>query len=319
MKEKTSIGFYNLENFFDTVDDPKTLDNPFTPKGFMHWISKRYFNKAKKIGYVISQLGVEETQKIPALVGLGEVENKTVLNDLIKSKYLRKHNLDFVHFESADRRGMDVALLYDKKQFELLESKPHPLTLYTNKGKPYKTRDILYCRGLLANEEMHILINHWPSRREGDIASSHKRRLASEQLREIINYIQYEEDNAKIIVMGDFNTDPNDESLKNEVVYKDFFNPSEKLFKQHLGSLNHQKKWHLFDQLIFSGNFHSPNNQKFFFNEMKIFAPEYLKNWHGKAKGLPFRTYKGNSYQGGYSDHFPVYATLIQPYPKKRI
>jgi len=312
MKEKISIGFYNLENFFDTVDDPKTLDNPFTPKGFMHWVSKYYFNKAKKIGYVISRLGVEETQKIPALVGLGEVENKTVLNDLIKSKHLRKHDLGFVHFESEDRRGMDVALLYDKKQFELLESKPHPLTLYTNKGAPYKTRDILYCRGLLANEEIHILINHWPSRREGDIASSHKRRLASEQLREIINYIQYEEDSAKIIVMGDFNTDPNDESIKNEVVYKDFFNPSEAIFKQQLGSLSHQKKWHLFDQLIFSKNFSSPTNQQLYFTEMKIFSPEYLKNWHGKAKGLPFRTYIGNSYKGGYSDHFPVYATLTK-------
>jgi endonuclease/exonuclease/phosphatase family metal-dependent hydrolase len=308
MKEKLSIGFYNLENFFDTVDDPKTQDNPFTPKGFMHWISKRYFNKAKKIAYVISRLGYAETQKLPALVGLGEVENKTVLNDLIKSKYLRKHDLGFVHFESEDRRGMDVALLYDKMQFELLESRAHPLTLYTNKGLPYKTRDILYCRGLLKGEAIHLLINHWPSRREGDIQSGHKRRLASEQLREIINYIQYEEDDAKIIVMGDFNTDPDDETIKTELVYKDFFNPSEALFKQHLGSLNHQQKWHLFDQLIFSNYFNSAS--KLQYKEMKIFAPKYLKTWHGKLKNKPFRTYIGSSYQGGYSDHFPVYAIL---------
>jgi endonuclease/exonuclease/phosphatase family metal-dependent hydrolase len=308
MKEKLSIGFYNLENFFDTVDDPKTQDNPFTPKGFMHWISKRYFNKAKKIAYVISRLGYTETQKLPALVGLGEVENKTVLNDLVKSKYLRKHDLGFVHFESEDRRGMDVALLYDKMQFELLESRAHPLTLYTNKGLPYKTRDILYCRGLLKGEAIHLLINHWPSRREGDMQSGHKRRLASEQLREIINYIQYEEDDAKIIVMGDFNTDPDDETIKTELVYKDFFNPSEALFKQHLGSLNHQQKWHLFDQLIFSNYFNSAS--KLQYKEMKIFAPKYLKTWHGKPKNKPFRTYIGSSYQGGYSDHFPVYAIL---------
>ena len=310
MKEKLSIGFYNLENFFDTFDDPKTQDNPFTPKGFMHWISKRYFNKAKKIGYVISRLGYAETQKIPSLVGLGEVENKTVLNDLIKSKYLKNHDLGFVHFESEDRRGMDVALLYDKTQFELLESRAHPLTLYTNKGLAYKTRDILYCKGLLAGKEIHVLINHWPSRREGDLASSQKRRLASEKLREIINYIQYEEDNAMLIVMGDFNTDPTDKTIKTELIYSDFFNPSEKIFKEHSGSLSYHKKWHLFDQLIFSKNFSKPITQDLYFIKMSIFSPEYLKSWHGKVKGLPFRTYLGNKYKGGYSDHFPVYAIL---------
>jgi len=310
LTNKSSVVFYNLENFFDTIDDPKTADNPFTPKGFMHWIMKRYRNKAKKIGFVISQIGIKETQKPPVLIGLGEVENKSVLKDLIGSKHLKNIPYHYVHFESADRRGMDVALLYHKNHFELLERKAYPLTLYTNEGKPYKSRDILYCKGLLQGESVHVLINHWPSRREGDFESDHKRQLASEQLREIINYIQYEEDDTKIIVMGDFNTDPTDKHITSEVVYTDFFNPSAQLFDQNLGSLRHQKKWHLFDQLIFSNNFRQAQNDKHYFSEMKIYRPAYLKTWHGKFKDVPFRTYKGNKYQGGYSDHFPVYAIL---------
>ena len=309
MTEKISIGFYNLENFFDTINDPKTQDNPFTPKGFMHWVLKRYFNKAKKIGYVISQLGFTETQKTPAIVGLGEVENKTVLTDLLKSKYLKNHDYSFVHFESADRRGMDVALIFDKHQFTLHEAKAHPLTLYTNEGKAYATRDILYCTGLLHQKKVHILINHWPSRREGDFESDHKRELASEKLREIIDYIKYEEETPNIIVMGDFNTDPNDVHIQKDVLYNDFFNPSEKLFKNHIGSLSHQKKWHLFDQLIFSNSFNT-QTEAFQFDVMKVFDPDFLKTWKGKRKNMPFRTYLGAKYQGGYSDHFPVYAII---------
>ncbi len=305
---KISLAFYNLENFFDTYDDPNTADDAFTPKGFMHWIKKRFENKAKKIAFTISQIGVTETGMPPVIIGLAEVENKRVIKNIIKRRDLKKFHYGFVHFESSDRRGMDVALLYRKDSVQILDAQTYPLTLYNNEGDPYNTRDILYVKARFLDDIFHLLINHWPSRREGDFESDFKRYRAAEKLSEIIDHIYYEQPGAKFILMGDFNTDPDDENLK--IFNKRFFNPSEEVFQKHQGSLNHQKKWHLFDQILFSRNFLKKGTA---FKSFHIFKPDFLKVWHGKRKNQPFRTYQGRTYQAGYSDHFPVYAIIKKP------
>ncbi len=304
-----SLAFYNLENFFDTKNDPHTDDDDFTPKGIMHWVKKRYFNKRNKIAKVISKIGVDETGNPPAVIGLAEIENNTVLHDLVSSKHLKKHNYKFVHFESADHRGIDVAMLYRSDIFELLESNKYPVELFNDEGKPYYTRDILYCKGKLAGEQVHLFFNHWPSRREGDIISDQKRYLAATRLREQIDYIKYEEPHSKIIIFGDFNTNPTDKTIKNTVLGQDFFNPAEKIFQQGKGSLSHDKEWMLFDQIMFTNNFKTGKNAHLFKNFM-IYNPRYLKVWKGKFKNLPFRTFLNRKYNNGYSDHFPVFCVL---------
>lgn len=306
--KKLSIVFYNLENFFDTYDDPNTFDEDYTPKGIMHWIKRRYFSKAAKIGKAIKKTGYKETGKPPSLIGVAEVENRRVLNDLIHSRSLKKEKYDFVHYESADQRGMDVAMIYNKTDFELLESKVFPVELFNHKGEKYRTRDILYCRGKLEKHPLHIFVNHWPSRREGDLESDQKRKLAAQILREQIDYIKYEEDNPYILVMGDFNALPGDANIK-YVMQNDFFNPAGSLSQKKSGTVYHHKKALMYDQMLFSYNFKSPGSP-LRFKYFSIYKPGFLTTWKGKFKNMPFRTYIGLKYQNGYSDHFPVYSIL---------
>ncbi len=305
---KISIAFYNLENFFDTFDDPATDDDAFTPGGIMHWIRKRFQRKSRKIAYAIRQIGWKETAMPPVLVGLAEVENKRVLKNIVKNKYLKPFNYGFIHFESGDRRGIDVALLYRKDFVKILETATHPVVLYTDEGKTYNSRDILYVKLKLFDEIWHVFVNHWPSRREGVMESDFKRYEAAKKLSDLIDYIYYEQSQAKFVIMGDFNTDPNDKHIVELVKRRHLLHPAAGLYKHHKGSLMHQNGWYLFDQIIFSGNFVS--RKGFYFEAFKVFNTDFLKVLHGKDKNKPFRTYEGRHYQGGYSDHFPVYALL---------
>ena len=306
MSEHFTIAFYNLENFFDTENDPATNDDAFTPKGIMHWVNKRYFNKVQKIAFTISQIGKKESGTAPAVIGLAEVENKQVLHDLIQSKALRKNAYKFVHFESNDRRGMDVALLYRSDIFSLAESQAYPLTLHNDSGEAYQTRDILYVRLTQSETSFHFIVNHWPSRKEGDIRSDVKRKQAALQLREIIDYVLYEASPAQLFVMGDFNTNPDDVFLSKWVVSNKFLNPFINLYRQGLGSLRFKKRTMLFDQIFYYGDL----KEVYTFQDAGIFSPYFLSVWKGKYKGWPFRTYLGLKYQGGYSDHFPVYIII---------
>jgi endonuclease/exonuclease/phosphatase family metal-dependent hydrolase len=190
--------------------------------------------------------------------------------------------------------------------FKVLQSEVFPIRLYSNEGESYPTRDILYVQGQFENEIWHVLINHWQSRREGDFESDHKRYIAAQQLTDIIDPIYYENPDAKFILMGDFNTDPDDENIK--LLDKRFFNPAHNLYKNHQGSLNHHHKWHLFDQILFSYNFTKPIGWTF--ESFHIFKPDFLQIWKGQKKHQPYRTYQGRHYKGGFSDHFPVYAIL---------
>jgi len=305
-----TIAFYNLENLFDTTDNPNTFDDDFTPNGVKKWNSKKYDSKIKKLGSVIAQLGEEKSYETPALVGVAEVENKKVLNDLIHSDDLKNKNYGFVHYDSPDERGIDVALLYKKELFELVHSETFPLYLKDERGNRDYTRDILLVKGKLNGELIHVLVNHWPSRRSGEDNGESKRIKAAELATSIIKKIEAECENPKTIIMGDFNDDPTNKSIKQHLLNASFYNPMESILDKGKGTLRHHGKWHLFDQIIFSKNFFEIEEKKHSFKYAEVFDKYFIQEWNGKYKGTPFRTYVRERYQGGFSDHFPVYVYL---------
>ncbi|MGY0427285.1 MAG: endonuclease/exonuclease/phosphatase family protein, partial [Polaribacter sp.] len=220
------------------------------------------------------------------------------------------HPYGFVHYDSPDERGIDVALLYNKKVFEFLGAETHVLNLENEFGERDYTRDVLRVTGNLHGEMVHILVNHWPSRREGAEITAHKRSKAAELNKEIVATIRDKNFDANIIIMGDFNDDPTSKSMQN-LVKDNFFNPMEELLDpEKNGTLTYKGKWNLFDQILFSKNFLDKKEGKLYFKYAEVFNKEWLKIYKGKRKGSPFRTYIGKWYQGGFSDHFPVYAFL---------
>jgi predicted extracellular nuclease len=309
-----TIAFYNLENLFDIKNDHQTNDNDFLPISTKKWTHKRYQNKLRKLGFAISNIGLKETDKHPAIIGLAEVENDAVLKDLIASKHLSECHYSFVHYDSLDERGIDVALLYDTSCFIVTYSKTFSVQLNNEEGLPDYTRDILLVTGLLEEEEIHVIVNHWSSRREGANETEAKRLAAANKVIEIINDLKTENENSKIIIIGDFNDDPINESIQHLVKNQDLFNPMLSLFSYSRGSTSHDFKWNLFDQMLFTKNFFETTPNTFSYVEANIFDDDFLKLFNGKYKGKPFRTYIGKKYQGGYSDHFPVYATLQKNY-----
>ena len=308
-KNAFTIAFYNLENLFDTVDDPKTFDDDFTSGGKLKWSKKRYFKKISRLSHVIKQLGSKKSFVPPVLVGVAEVENKKVLEDLVNSKSLQKFHYDYVHYDSMDDRGIDVGLLYNKQLFELLNSERFSLYIENEDGEQDFTRDVLLVKGNFNGELIHVLVNHWPSRRQGTEESEYKRVKASELNREIIDKIRLEDDNAKIVVMGDFNDNPTNKSIQN-LIREDFYNPMQSLISKGNGTLKHKDDWYLFVQIIFSKNFMDINENQHSFKYAEVFDLDSIKVFKGKNKGKPFRTYIGPWYQGGFSDHFPVYVYL---------
>ncbi|SDS35315.1 endonuclease/exonuclease/phosphatase family protein [Winogradskyella sediminis] len=305
-----TIAFYNIENLFDIENDPHTNDDDFLPTSAKRWTKKRYQNKLMKLGTVISKIGTQDTNIAPVLVGLAEVENKTVLSDLINSKNLIDENYDYVHFDSLDERGIDVALLYKKDDFKVLHSEVFPVHLINEKGEQDYTRDILLVQGKLHNELITVIVNHWSSRREGEKATAYKRIAAANKVNFTINNLKKADPNTKIIVMGDFNDNPNSESL--QILEKEghLFNPFKTVWSQDNGSLSYNFEWNLFDQILFSTNFFDSTNSNLVFSQAKVFNSKFLTQYRNKYTGQPFRTYVGLKYKGGYSDHFPVFIQL---------
>lgn len=309
-KNRFTIAFYNVENLFDTVNNPSTADDDFTPLSKRKWNHTKYLNKVKKITNVISQLGNNDSAFPPVIVGLVEVENAKVVKDLIRHKNLSKFNYSYVHYDSPDERGIDVALLYNKDFFEVISSDTHFLFLTDKKGDIDYTRDLLVVKGKLNGELVYVLVNHWPSRRDGHEETKDKRIKAAKQVHEVIDSIKSKEENHKFIIMGDFNDDPTSESIKDFLITKDLHNPMKPLFERGQGTLTYYKKWHLFDQIIFSKDFFDSKKSSQTFLKASIFKKDWLQFYKGKFKSSPFRTYIGPWYQGGYSDHFPVYLTF---------
>jgi len=307
-----TIAFYNVENLFDTIDDPLTNDDKFTAKGERKWTYKRYYKKLKKISYVISQIGKDVSNEPPMIVGLVEVENTRVLDDLTAQKDLRKYGYRYVHYESKDERGIDTALLFRDQFFQPVNSDRYQLDFIEDDGTKDHSRDVLVVSGFLNDELVHIIVNHWPSRREGEKETRFKRVKAAETVHKAINKIKEDDNEARIIVMGDFNDNPTSESIKEHLVTTDFFNPMAELYQKGQGTLTFKKEWFLFDQIILSRNFIKENVGIHDFLEAKIFNKRWLKTHRGKYKGSPFRTYIGPWYKGGFSDHFPVFITLTK-------
>lgn len=306
LKNNYALVFYNVENLFDTIDDPNTNDNEFLPNVSKFWSTRKYKRKLKNIASVIHRIH-SDTNHIPFIVGLAEVENKKVLQDLINQDELREYNFDYVHFDSRDARGIDVSLLFNKSLFEVVLSKTFPVDVHQN-DLLEPTRDILYVKGILLNNPIHILINHWPSRREGVMETASKRLQLSQKITSIIKTIYEEDSEAFIVVMGDFNDNPKNDSLQNLVSNNNLFNPFTKLWSWDSGTLIHKNKWYLFDQILLSKNFKTSRFLNF--SSAAIFNPLFIQVQKGKFKGAPKRSYAGDKHLTGFSDHFPVYVSM---------
>ncbi|MEM8999090.1 MAG: endonuclease/exonuclease/phosphatase family protein [Bacteroidota bacterium] len=309
-KRRFTIAFYNLENFFDTKDDPDTLDDDFTPTGSRGWSKKKLTKKTNKLAKAIRHIGDDETQKHPILIGIAEVENSAVIELLFQTEQLEAINYGYVHFESPDERGIDTALIYDKDHFTVLGSQTIPLLIDNGNGGRDMTRDILYVQGKLNKEEVHVFVNHWPSRRDGEDETRYKRVKAAEVV--LANIAAIQRPNSNVIVMGDFNDDPSSESIQKLTASGFLFNPMQRLLTPDQGSANYKGKWGLFDQILISHTFLNYEKGTHSFKKAGIFSPRFLKEWKGRYKGNPFRTFVGKKYLGGYSDHFPVYIIVKQ-------
>ncbi len=318
----STIAFYNVENLFDTEDNPDTFDDDRTPTGKDLWTEEKYRKKISNISRVLSEIGTETNPEPPAIIGLCEIENIKVLKDLIDHPNLKKFNYGVIHYDSQDERGVDVALLYRKQQFIPLESKSRKLLIY-EADRPTKrdyTRDQLVVTGLLNNEEISLIVNHWPSRGGGEAKSAYKREKAAALNKRIIDSLIRVNPKAKILSMGDFNDDPTNRSFKKilkteasagSLNENSLFNPFEKLLRSGKGSLAYRDSWNLFDQIFMTETLVN-SKQGYQFFKAGIFNKTYLINHTGQFKGYPFRTYGSFGYEGGFSDHFPVYVYLIR-------
>ncbi|WP_422861756.1 endonuclease/exonuclease/phosphatase family protein [Flagellimonas sp. W118] len=316
-----TVAFYNVENLFDTVNDSLVFDDERTPDGSYHWTETRYLKKIERISEVIAKIGKDTSKTSPDIIGLCELENKGVIQDLIQHSNLKHIGYGIVHYDSPDERGIDVALLYKKNVYLPTSFNSHRLLLFDDMGKRNYTRDQLVVGGMLDDEEFYFLVNHWPSRRGGSAKSRPNRIRAALLNKRIIDSVQRLNADAKIISMGDFNDDPRDDSFKKilkttgsikKLDSTALFNPMEKLYKKGVGSLAYRDKWNLFDQFFMTQNLVEKSEKDFTFWKAGVYAPSYLKTKEGRFKGYPLRTYSGGSYTGGYSDHFPVYLFLIK-------
>lgn len=319
-----TVAFYNVENLFDPVNDPKKYDEASPIMEMSESLREEvYQKKLKNTAKVIAEIGKEVTKHSPAIVGLAEVENRRVLEDLLNEPTLRKDDYGIVHFDSPDMRGIDVALIYKKKLFKPTQTSSHELLIYDNENpeKRVYTRDQLLVSGLLDGEKIHFIVNHWPSRSGGEARSSYKREQAAALNKKIIDSLFALDPYAKIITMGDLNDGPYNKSLKevlktkadrDEVKLKELYNPMENLQKKGVGTIAYRDSWDLFDQMIVSEALLKKDYSSYRFYKAGIYNPRYLTTPSGKYKGYPYRSFSNGGFSGGYSDHFPVYVYLIK-------
>ncbi|MDO4727620.1 MAG: endonuclease/exonuclease/phosphatase family protein [Bacteroidota bacterium] len=319
-----TIAFYNVENLFDTIRDPNTFDEEYTPDGANSWTSSKYNKKLQNISRVISEIGTNDLQKqSPAIIGLAEIENRIVLDDLVRQPLLKSSKYGIVHYDSPDKRGIDVALLYNQKIFKVIDSKAIPLIIYDsqNNNKRVYTRDQLLVSGLLDDELIHIIVNHWPSRSGGEKKSSPYREKAADLNKTIIDSLLAINPDAKIITMGDLNDSPTNKSLKknlntsdqpNNTAPNQMYNPFEKLAQKGEGTIGYRDAWDLFDHIIVSGTLLRENKQElktYTYWKSGVYKKKYFMQQEGQYKGYPLRN---NNNEVGFSDHFPVYIYLIK-------
>ena len=301
------VAFYNVENLFDTIDDPAIDDQEFLPTSEKQWTGQRYQDKLTKLAEVITAL------EHPLLVGLAEVENVQVLHDLTATSSLRTYKI--IHFDAPDTRGIDVALLY-QGSFKPYLARPIAVDLPDS----HKTRDILRVSGTFYQDTLHILVNHWPSRVGGLEKTEPNRVAVATQVKQEVDAIVSNSPAAKIIVMGDFNDEPDNRSIAEVLEAQQrmagrptiLFNPMAKLQADGQGSYNYRGNWDMLDQIILSaGLFQASEGISYHENSATVFSPEWLQQQGGDYDGYPHRTYAGPNYLGGYSDHFPVFIEFL--------
>ena len=337
-----TVAFYNFENLFDTINNPNN-DDEWTPNGLQRWTSKKYNQKLENLSRVLMQIGTNEQQKeAPTFIGCSEVENRGVLEDLVKHPNLAKSDYGIVHFESPDKRGIDVGFLYQKKYFKPTSFTNIPLLVYRNKNATIKqetgspedksetdkievttnkrvfTRDILLVTGFLDGEEITILVNHWPSRAGGEKKSSPFREAAGRLNRKIMDSIYKVNPNAKIITMGDLNDGTSNKSVKegigaklkkSEVKRFGVYNPFEQMAKEGNATLFYRDAGDIFDQILVSETLIQQDYSSFRYWKAGIFNKPFMIEKTGQYKGYPLRH---SANEVGFSDHFPVYVYLIK-------
>ncbi|MDR0543898.1 MAG: endonuclease/exonuclease/phosphatase family protein [Odoribacteraceae bacterium] len=305
------VVFYNVENLFDTTNDPGVRDGEFTPTGNRRWTRERYVQKILRVSRALADAG---GGRLPLLVGLAEIENRGVLSDLVTRTSLAPGNYGILHVDSPDPRGIDVALLYRKKLFRVLDSAA--LTVPLERGSP--TRDILYCKGLLLPADtLHLLVCHFPSMIGGERQTEWKRLRAAGVLRRAVDSIQRRAPRAAIIIMGDLN---GTRDTKAQQHLRVTLPPSRPLHPSALyytsapstrspqGTYRYRGRWQTLDHIIVSGSLLNGDYPRQVTLPARVFMPPSLleddTNHYGKT---PFPTFRGSAYLGGYSDHLPVY------------
>jgi hypothetical protein len=342
-----TVAFYNFENLFDTINNPN-IDEEWLPDGAQNWTSKKYNQKLENLARVLSEIGTGSIQdkknpNSPTLIGGAEIENRGVLEDLIKQPKLASSDYGIVHFDSPDKRGIDVALLYQKKHFKVTSAINIPLIIYKkqmdasakkkneaddasddksevelNSERVY-TRDQLLVTGFLDGEEINVIVNHWPSRSGGEKKSSPFREAAGALNRKIIDSLVKINPNAKVITMGDLNDGTYNRSVKVALGAKlkktelkeagDIYNPFEQMAKDGNASLFYRDAGDIFDQIMVSQQFTLPDYSSFRYWKSGIYNMPYMIQTTGQYKGYPLRH---SINEVGFSDHFPVYIYLIK-------
>lgn len=310
---KLAVAFYNCENFFDTIHNPAKHDEEFTPAGKCRYTQKVYEQKLHNIATVIQSMGGDDG---PAIIGLAEIENNTVLRDLVHQPEIARRKYQFIWFDGPDERGINVAMLYDPAYFRPLQSEPLHVALDSVKpviaGSKLNTRDVLHVYGVLAGDTIHLFINHWPSRAEGDEQSRPKRIAAALVVKNAIDTLIARDPGSKIIVMGDFNDNPADSSIaavlnaSGERKRKALYNPFAAIYNAGSGTEVYGHAWNLFDQVIVSEGFLNNRMGKLHYDSAGIYKPDFLVDHYKGHEGEPCRAYLGTYWLNGYSDHFPV-------------
>jgi len=321
--EIKTIAFYNLENLFDIVDDTLKLDETSPIMGIKENRAAIYQLKLNNMAKVLSEIGADEAKNSPVIIGVAEIENYGVLEDLVNTSFLKDKKYSIIHYDSPDIRGIDVGFLYQSSFFKPIYHETFELRLWGTDGYRIFTRDQLLVSGYLGDELIHIIVNHWPSRLGGEAKSRSKREKAAFLNTQIIAKIKETDPNPKIIIMGDLNDDPINSSLKNILKTKskksdikdgDIYNPMEEMFRLGQNTLAYRDNINLFDQIMFTSPLLTTTKDYSTYKMYKaaIFKPQYLTTQTGKYKGYPFRSFGNNGFTGGYSDHYPVYLYLIK-------
>ena len=308
-----TAAWWNVENLFDTRDDPHTADDDFTPRGDYHWTRRKLNDKIQGLYKTLLQM------ELPDVVGLAEVENAWVLKELCNATPLRQFGYRYVHYDSPDRRGVDVGLIYNPKYFKLTNSKSYPTIIPEDPN--HITRDQLVVSGLFDGEPMHFIVMHWPSRAGGEKRSMPGRLAAATLCRHIADSILNDDPNAKIIMMGDFNDYPDNKTVTKHLRALgdmknlrngEFFNPMYDLHKKGIGTNYYRDVPGVLDQTILTPALLPTDYSSYQFKNVKVHNKEFLKQHGGKYNGYPFRTFGSGVWMDGYSDHFPVYVVLLK-------